>query len=724
MAEYYWEGSSSTAASTAGNWLLVGSHGLSTSSAVPATDDTVYFSARGTQKCVWDISDISQMIWEEGELRFKFALELSADVDVHNGIFLNGQITTTSGASRVITFDGAPAFRDSRYVMNGEFANPANELTYKFSYGSSEFLLDNGPHPIVLIHGGVFRPHFCQPHYFKDSTTIFKLQITSGTVAPSAEGRGRDRKKTFLITGTTADSFTCAINSLDFGNATFGLTGGSAGTPRVLPTTHGTTYGAGNFSFNVRHFRAYYPDKSSIGASVGHLKIEKGTILSVANLTIDEGCAIFGDVTGTCHPSIECSGKITVRGSFGNFVQVSDGVFRAANKTFLEPQVLNHWFGGTGLKTLGTAGQVIKVNSGATALEWGTASASTDIDALSALGGTGLHQTQDHFMFSDNGTEKKISFSNLEDAIFANVSGDATIAAGGALTIATDGVDIAMLSATGTASSSTFLRGDNSWVTPTDTNTTYSEATGSAEGLMSIAHHDKLDGIEASADVTDATNVTAAGALMDSEVTNLAFVKGLTGGISNGNVLVANAAVVDDDFLRVDGTQVEGRSAAEVKADLDLEAADIVTASLGAALTVVTLATSVTGFASGAYTIAPMANVVKDVTSGWDTSNYYFTVPAAGIYQIEWSASIRYISTSHAAVTRLQKDSGSGFGLLANGTTCNDSGAITNGTWTGQLASGDKIALYVYHNGGSGKNLIGDNVAANFTHMGIRMVGT
>jgi len=30
----------------------------------------------------------------------------------------------------------------------------------------------------------------------------------------------------------------------------------------------------------------------------------------------------------------------------------------------------------------------------------------------------------------------------------------------------------------------------------TDTNTTYSEATGSAGGLMSIAHHDKLDGIE------------------------------------------------------------------------------------------------------------------------------------------------------------------------------------------------------------------------------------
>jgi hypothetical protein len=50
-------------------------------------------------------------------------------------------------------------------------------------------------------------------------------------------------------------------------------------------------------------------------------------------------------------------------------------------------------------------------------------------------------------------------------------------------------------------------------------------ATTSAAGSMSSADKTKLDGIEANADVTDTTNVTAAGALMDSEVTNLADVK-------------------------------------------------------------------------------------------------------------------------------------------------------------------------------------------------------
>ena len=56
-------------------------------------------------------------------------------------------------------------------------------------------------------------------------------------------------------------------------------------------------------------------------------------------------------------------------------------------------------------------------------------------------------------------------------------------------------------------------------------NVVIAEASDTIAGLMSTTHHDKLDGIEASADVTDTANVTSAGALMDSEVTNLADVK-------------------------------------------------------------------------------------------------------------------------------------------------------------------------------------------------------
>lgn len=68
----------------------------------------------------------------------------------------------------------------------------------------------------------------------------------------------------------------------------------------------------------------------------------------------------------------------------------------------------------------------------------------TDIDALTELDDT-PHATQDEYLISDNGTEKRISVTNSANGAFALVSGDATIAAGGALTIAADSVEGTML---------------------------------------------------------------------------------------------------------------------------------------------------------------------------------------------------------------------------------------------------------------------------------------
>ena len=61
---------------------------------------------------------------------------------------------------------------------------------------------------------------------------------------------------------------------------------------------------------------------------------------------------------------------------------------------------------------------------------------------------------------------------------------------------------------------------------------------GTDSNTFTDADHSKLDAIEAAADVTDTTNVTAAGALMDSELAEIATVKDLTAaGISgSGNI--------------------------------------------------------------------------------------------------------------------------------------------------------------------------------------------
>ena len=78
--------------------------------------------------------------------------------------------------------------------------------------------------------------------------------------------------------------------------------------------------------------------------------------------------------------------------------------------------------------------------------------------------------------------------------------------------------------------------------------------------VMLTAHaslFDKLDGIEASADVTDTANVTAAGALMDSELTSEASVKALNQGVATtdsptfaGLTSTSHVSLGDNDELR------------------------------------------------------------------------------------------------------------------------------------------------------------------------------
>ena len=94
---------------------------------------------------------------------------------------------------------------------------------------------------------------------------------------------------------------------------------------------------------------------------------------------------------------------------------------------------------------------------------------------------------------------------------------------------------------------------------------------GTVDGRDIATDGTKLDGIEASADVTDATNVTAAGALMDSEVTNLAAVKSFaasdyataaqgttadaalpkSGGSMSGNLTMNANEIIGDDNAEI-----------------------------------------------------------------------------------------------------------------------------------------------------------------------------
>jgi len=64
------------------------------------------------------------------------------------------------------------------------------------------------------------------------------------------------------------------------------------------------------------------------------------------------------------------------------------------------------------------------------------------------------------------------------------------------------------------------------------------------------------------------TNANSALTVSSVTDTELALLSGAAFGIGSNNILRANANLADDDFLRVDGTQIEGRTAAQTLSDI------------------------------------------------------------------------------------------------------------------------------------------------------------
>ena len=178
-----------------------------------------------------------------------------------------------------------------------------------------------------------------------------------------------------------------------------------------------------------------------------------------------------------------------------------------------------------------------------------------------------------------------------------------------------DAVGIAELSATGTASSSTFLRGDNSWVTPTDTNTQLSTEevqdivggmfTGNTETNITATYQDADGTIDL---VSTDTNTQ----LSTEEVQDI------VGAMFTGNTETNITATYEDS----DGT------------------IDLVVGATGAALTGSTNNTITT--VTGANAIQGEANLTFDgdhITQTIDASGEGINQTAAGNHYIENLAS-------------------------------------------------------------------------------------
>ena len=158
--------------------------------------------------------------------------------------------------------------------------------------------------------------------------------------------------------------------------------------------------------------------------------------------------------------------------------------------------------------------------------------ATTKVSELSALTTT---DGAEELLINDGGTSKKVTIANLlvDDQVtyakIQNVSATDRI-------LGRDSASAGVIEEITPANLRTMINVEDGADVTDATNVTAAGALMDSElagiaavkattGTFLTADQTKLDSIEASADVTDATNVTAAGALMDSEVTNLAEVK-------------------------------------------------------------------------------------------------------------------------------------------------------------------------------------------------------
>jgi len=145
-----------------------------------------------------------------------------------------------------------------------------------------------------------------------------------------------------------------------------------------------------------------------------------------------------------------------------------------------------------------------------------------------------------------------------------DISGDVDVDG----TLETDALSIASTTVTSTAAELNYNDTGASVGTVVASKTVTVDANKDVSSFRNITLTGELDAgsldISGDADI-DGTLEADAMTLNGTAITTTAT---LSTGISNGNVLVATSGIADNDFLRVDGTSIEGRSASEVLSDI------------------------------------------------------------------------------------------------------------------------------------------------------------
>ena len=297
-----------------------------------------------------------------------------------------------------------------------------------------------------------------------------------------------------------------------------------------------------------------------------------------------------------------------------------------------------------------------------------------DVDTLSNYGSTTIHQTDDHFLISDDGTEKKITFSDLEDSIFANISGDATVAGGGALTIAADSVSNTMLEnmTRGTVK----VGGGSNAPTDLDAKTSGQILVGDGTDIASVA---------VSGDISLASNgaVTIAADSVEGTMLNTNAADTSTIELSSDTLSVLkvpNSLTVDDSSIELNsGTTYDGSGARTISVKdggitNDMLAGSIANGKLAnSSITVGGTSTSLGGTVTGAHIAAALnSDLGGNVSFGNQSSD---TVTFAGGVTVDGNLDVNGSLTTIDSTNLRVADR---FIMASSGSSSGDGGLIVS----------------------------------------------
>jgi hypothetical protein len=554
LTTHTWSASSPGTASTAGNWTPTGP---------PGVGDIALFDGSVPHQCTWDVASVGE-IHHQGQTVIVFA---GTNVALQGlRMDTNAQISVTSATQ--LNFSGtAPYKSNSCYVLIGATSSPFVNTTSRGNLtlsiaATGTIFFDCGEYPKVSLASGTFSPEHVAPSVTNATDVkMLQLAIASGVnFRPASNPSTESRNKNWIIEGDSQTQFTCSATAFDggYGNWTFQAIGSGF----LLPVSGNAAAFSGEFKFQ----KMTIGNLNGVGtwASIG-----PATRLVLNDLTVEAGVSLKAD--DDVGSAILLVNRPTINGTWG-FHPIADGYY-------VYPKygdVTGFRSGGTGLTTLGTANQVLAVNSGANAIEWQTVS-----------GGGG---TVD--VVSNVATSK----------ILGRVTGGS---------------------------------GDSEELTAAQVRT--------------------LINVEDGADVTDATNVTAAGALMDSELTDLAGVKGVT--ISTLQVKPSEGAFANGDKTKLDGISASADVALPVANNntvlINTNVANIAAITVKASKCRVYLGSD-QSYSSGSAKIA-YDTALYNVGSDFSLSNNEYTAPRDGYYHVScsyyfsvaptWSMSLIYIDT-------------------------------------------------------------------------------